>query len=48
MRNYLITIYMHDGMKCCCKGQFANDWDAIDAMTTVFFNAQSIRVRRQS
>ena len=51
MRNYLSTIYLHDASqrhssKICCQGRFANDWDAIDAMTSAFFNAQSIRVRR--
>lgn len=46
MRRYLISIYLHNGMHSRCSGSFANDWDAIDAMTTIFFNAQSIRVRR--
>lgn len=46
MRNYLITIYMHDGSYGHCRGQFATDWCAIDAMTDAFFDAQSIRVRR--
>ena len=46
MRNYLITIYMHGGSYGHCRGRFASDWDAIDAMTNAFFNAQSIRARR--
>lgn len=46
MRNYLITIYLHGGAFGHCRGSFATDWDAIDAMTTAFSDAQSIRVRR--
>lgn len=48
MRNYLITICFHGGGYGHCLGQFATDWDAIDAMTSVFFDAQSIRARRVS
>lgn len=39
MRNYLITICFHGGGYGCCQGQFASDWDAIDAMTNAFFDA---------
>lgn len=46
MRNYLITICFHGGGGCRCTGQFATDWDAIDAMTDAFFDAQWIRARR--
>ena len=48
MRDYLIHIYLHDGTHGRCRGQFANGWEAIDAMTSAFFDAQSIRVRRIS
>ena len=46
MRRYLITIFMHGGSRSRYSGSFASDWDAIDFMTTIFFKAQSIRVRR--
>ena len=32
MRNYLIHIVMHDGSHGTCRGEFRNDWDAIDAV----------------
>lgn len=48
MRNYLITICFHGGGYGRCRGQFASDWDAIDAMTDVFFDAQWIRAKRLS
>lgn len=46
MRDYLITICFHGGGYGRCRGRFASDWDAIDAMTDVFFDAQWIRARR--
>lgn len=46
MNKYLITIFMHDGSCGRCKGTFATDWDAIEAVSTAFFEAKSIRTRR--
>lgn len=46
MRRYLITIVMPDGSRGQCKGLFCNDWDAIEAMQTAFFDARSITPRR--
>mgnify|MGYP003608700638 CR=1 FL=1 len=48
MHKYLITIFMHDGSAGRCKGLFATDWDAIDAVLAAFFDAKSIRCRRLS
>lgn len=48
VRNYLITICFHGGGYGRYRGQFASDWDAIDAMTDAFFNAQWICARRVS
>lgn len=46
MRNYLITIFMHDGSHGTCRGAFANDWQAIDAMFDAFHDAKCISARR--
>lgn len=46
MRSYLITIVMHDGSRGRCRGLFTSDWEAIDAVTTAFFDARSIFPRR--
>jgi hypothetical protein len=48
MRNYLITIVMHDGSHGTCRGLFRNDWEAIDAMLAAFHEAKSIKPRRVS
>jgi hypothetical protein len=46
MRNYLITITMHDGSRGRCRGAFANDWAAIDAVLGAFHDAASVVPRR--
>jgi len=48
MRSYLITITMPDGSRGRCRGLFASDWDAIDAVMTAFHDAASICPRRLS
>jgi hypothetical protein len=46
MHSYLITIVMHDGSRGHCRGVFATDWDAIDAMFGAFHDARRISARR--
>ena len=46
MNKYLITITMCDGSCGQCKGIFASDWDAIDAVLTAFHEATRITTRR--
>ena len=46
MKPYLITIVMHDGSHGQCRGLFANDWAAIDAMLGAFHDARRISARR--
>ena len=46
MRNYLITIYLHGGAFGHCRGSFATDWDAIDAMFDAFHDARRITAKR--
>lgn len=46
MKTYLITIVMHDGSCGVCRGVFANDWAAIDAMFDAFHDAARITARR--
>lgn len=48
MIKYLITIVMHDGSVGRCRGNFANDWDAIDAMCGAFYDAKRICARREA
>ena len=48
MKNYLITIVMPDGSGGHCRGEFATDWDAIDAMFAAFHDARAITVKRLS
>ncbi len=47
-RKYLITITMPDGSYGYCRGLFASDWDAIDAMMSAFHDARRISARRES
>ena len=46
MNSYLIIIVMHDGSRGRCRGLFASDWDAIDAMLTAFGDAKRVTPRR--
>ena len=46
LRSYLITIVMPDGSGGHCRGLFATDWDAIDAMFAAFHDARRITARR--
>ncbi len=46
LRPYLITIVMHDGSGGHCRGLFATDWDAIDAMFDAFHDARRITAKR--
>lgn len=46
MHSYLITIVMEDGSRGTCRGLFANDWAAIDAMLAAFHDARQISPRR--
>ncbi len=46
MRKYQITFVLHGGEHGCCRGLFANDWAAIDAMLDMFHDAARICARR--
>ena len=47
LRPYICTIVMPDGSVGRCRGLFATDWDALDAMLTAFFDARCITARRE-
>ena len=46
LRPYRITIVMQDGSSGHCRGEFATDWDAIDAMLSAFHDARRISAKR--
>lgn len=46
MHAYLLTIIMGDGSRGICRGQFPDDWAAIDAMFAAFHDARRIAARR--
>ena len=47
MHPYLILICMCDGSKGRLRGQFASDWEAIDAVLGAFGDAVSVVPRRE-
>ena len=47
MKKYVITIVMQDGSRGRLRGQFASDWDALDAAMSGFYDARRISARRE-